>query len=295
MRSSASADAYCSEIIESAKYIIERVGKRRMRKCHIGLVLGSGLGSYADSLEDAVVMDYADIPHYPQSTVTGHAGMLVVGHLPGQKDIYVMTMKGRKHYYECLDMLLVTFPIRIFSEVGVKVLFTTNATGGINERFEVGDFMIIQDHINMMPNPCLGTNLSKYGPRFHDMSDAYDSKLRNLIKEASAEQKIDVQEGIYIAVSGPSYESPAEIRMFRSLGADCVGMSTAPEIIVGQHCGMRCVGVSCITNMAAGVLKGTTLNHDEVKAVATKRKPMFTRLLHASLIKIYNAVLAELE
>jgi len=282
---------YCSSINESAKYIVEKVGKMRMSKCHIGLVLGSGLGSYADSLEDAVVMDYADIPHYPQSTVTGHAGKLVVGHLPGQKEIYVMTMKGRKHYYECLDMKVVTFPIRIFKEVGVKVLFTTNATGGINESYAIGDFMVIQDHINMMPNPCLGPNLAKYGPRFHDMSDAYDAKLRSLIKEASVEEKIDVQEGIFIAVSGPSYESPAEIRMFRGLGADCVGMSTAPEIIVGQHCGLRCVGISCITNMAAGVIKGTTLNHEEVKAVAAKRKPMFTRLLHASLVKIYNAVL----
>jgi len=282
---------YCACINESAKYILDTVGPKRMSKCHIGLVLGSGLGSYADSLKDTVVMDYSDIPHYPQSTVTGHAGQLVVGHIPGQKDIYVMTMKGRKHYYECLDMKVVTFPIRIFKEVGVKVLFTTNATGGINESYAVGDFMIIQDHINMLPNPCLGTNLAKYGPRFHDMSNAYDVNLRELIKEASVEEKIDVQEGVYMAVTGPSYESPAEIRMYRSLGADCVGMSTAPEIIVGQHCGLRCVAVSCITNMAAGVIKGTTLNHEEVKAVAARRKPMFTRLLHASLIKIYMAVL----
>jgi len=277
-------------ITESAKYILESVGKTRINKCHIGLILGSGLGSYADSLQDAVVMDYADIPHWPKATVAGHAGKLVVGHLPGQKDIYVMIMKGRKHYYECMDMQLVTFPVRIFKKLGLKVLFTTNATGGINENYTIGDFMIISDHINMMPNPCLGPNLEEYGERFHDMSQAYDSELRDLIKQASEEQTIDVREGVYWCNSGPSYETPAEIRMQRVLGADCVGMSTAPEITVGRHCGLRCVGISCITNMAAGVIKGTTLNHEEVKEVSRRKKPLFTRLMHASLIKIYKSV-----
>jgi len=281
---------YYKVISESSEYIMKTVGEKRMSKCHLGLVLGSGLGSYADSLEDAVVMDYKDIPHYPQSTVAGHAGKLVVGHLPGQEDIYVMTMKGRKHYYECLDMQLVTLPVRIFKEIGLQVLFTTNATGGINESYNIGDFMVIQDHINMMPNPCLGPNLEKYGPRFHDMSEAYDSKLRDLIWEASKEENIEVREGTLVALSGPSYETPSEIRMFRTLGGDCVGMSTAPEIIVGRHCGLRCVGISCITNMAAGVIKGTTLNHDEVKEVALRRKPVFERLMYASLVKIAKAI-----
>jgi len=286
----AKVEDYLAMINQSAKYIKEKVGSSRMSKCHLGLVLGSGLGDYADTLQDALVLDYADIPNFPLSTVSGHAGKLVVGHLPGQKDIYVMTMKGRKHYYECLDMQLVTLPVRIFKEVGLKVLFTTNAVGGINENYKVGDFMIIEDHINMIRNPCLGPNLVKYGPRFHDMSDAYDRKLRLLIKEASVEEKIGVQEGIFYALEGPSYETPAEIRFFRNIGADAVGMSTAPEIIVGNHCGLRCVGISCITNMAAGMIEGATLNHEEVKATAVRRKPMFTRLLHASLVKIYHAV-----
>jgi len=280
----------CAAIKESSDYIAKQVGSKKMSKCCIGLVLGSGLGSFADSLKDTVIMEYKDIPHYPQSTVVGHAGELVVGHLPGRSDIYVMTMKGRKHYYECLDMDLVTFPVRIFKELGLKAMFTTNATGGINESFQVGDFMIIEDHINMMPNPCLGPNLDMYGPRFHDMSTAYDPEFRALIKKVSEEEKIDVREGVYVALTGPSYETPAEIRMMRKWGGDCVGMSTAPEIIVGVHCGLRCVGVSCITNMAAGVLKGTTLNHKEVQEVAKRRKPAFIRLLSASLIKIYTAI-----
>jgi len=264
-----------------------------MNKCSIGLVLGSGLGSFADCLQDSVVMDYKDIPHFPQSTVAGHAGKLIVGHLPEHDDIYVMTMKGRKHYYECMDMKVVTFPVRIFRELGIKSMFTTNAAGGLNETYSVGDFMIIEDHINMMPNPCLGPNFEKYGPRFHDMSRAYDPKFKALIRSAAADEKINIQEGVYLAVTGPSYETPSEIRMFRQWGADCVGMSTAPEVIVGLHCGLRCVGISCITNMAAGVVKDSILNHKEVEEVARMRKPLFIRLLMASLVKIHMALCTE--
>jgi len=283
-------ESLSAAIIESSEYIFNRVGELRMSKCSIGLVLGSGLGSFADCLQDSVVMDYKDIPHYPQSTIVGHAGKLIVGHLPEHKDIYVMTMKGRKHYYECTDMKVVTFPIRIFRELGIKAMFTTNAAGGLNESYSPGDFMIIEDHINMMPNPCLGPNLEKYGPRFHDMSRSYDPEFKALIKKSADEEGIDVRGGVYLAVTGPSYETPAEIRMFRGWGADCVGMSTAPEIIVGVHCGLRCVGVSCVTNMAAGVVKDSTLNHKDVEVVAQKRKPMFIRLLNASLVKIYSAL-----
>jgi len=285
-----SREALAEAIIEATKYISNQVGKTRMDRCSMGLVLGSGLGSFADCLKDTVVMNYKDIPHWPQSTVVGHAGILVVGHLPGHKDIYVMTMKGRKHYYECRDMDLVTFPVRIFAELGLKAMFTTNATGGINESYKVGDFMIIMDHINMLPNPCLGPNFEKYGTRFHDMSHAYDPEFRALVRRAAKEQKIEVKEGIFCGLTGPSYETPAEIRMLRIWGADCVGMSTSPEIIVGQHCGLRCVGVSCITNMAAGVIKGTTLNHKEVQAVARERRPVFINLLQSSLVKINSAL-----
>jgi len=279
--------ALSSAITEASEYISNNVGKERISKCFIGLVLGSGLGSFADCLRDTVVMDYKDIPHYPESTIVGHEGKLIVGHLPEHKDIYVMTMKGRKHYYECMDMALVTFPVRIFRELGMKALFTTNAAGGLNESFAVGDFMVIEDQINMMPNPCLGPNFGRYGPRFHDMSRAYDSQFRVFIEEAADEENIDIRRGVYLAVTGPSYETPAEVRMFRNWGADSVGMSTAPEIIVGQHCGLRCVGVTCVTNMAAGVVKNSTLNHKDVEEVARRRKPMFIRLLNASLLKIH--------
>jgi len=284
-----------AQFIETSDYILKMVGKERMDKCMIGLILGSGLGCFADCLQDTVVMDYEDIPNWPQSTVVGHEGKLVVGHIPKYKDIYVMTMKGRKHYYECLDMDTVTFPVRIFKEVGLKAMFTTNATGGINEKFTVGDFMIITDHINMMPNPCLGPNIVKHGPRFHDMSKAYDPEFRACIKKAAEEEKIKVQEGVNVAVSGPSYETPAEIRMFQSWGADNIGMSTAPEVIVGRHCRLRCVGISCITNMAAGVIKDTTLNHKEVEEVAARRKPYFMRLLSSSLVKIHYALAENVE
>jgi len=290
-----SRDALAEAIIEATKYISKNVGKSRMDRCSMGLVLGSGLGSFADCLQDTVVMDYKDIPHWPQSTVVGHAGVLVVGHIPGHKDIYVMTMKGRKHYYECLDMDLVTFPVRIFAELGLKAMFTTNATGGINESYKVGDFMIIADHINMLPNPCLGPNFERYGTRFHDMSRAYDPEFRALVRKTAEEQKIEIKEGILCGITGPSYETPAEIRMFRQWGADCVGMSTSPEIIVGQHSGLRCVGVSCITNMAAGVLKGATLNHDEVHDVARRRRPVFIKLLQSSLVKINSALMGSPE
>lgn len=281
-------------ITECSAYILGKVGEKRMSKCLVGLVLGSGLGSYADCLQDTIIMDYQDIPNYPKSTVAGHAGKLVVGHIPQHEDIYVMTMKGRKHYYECQDMTLVTFPVRIFKDLGLRAMFTTNATGGVNEKYSVGDFMIIADHINMMPNPCLGPNFTKHGLRFHDMSDAYDTEFRELIKKAAAEENVDVQEGVLLSVTGPSYETPSEIRMFRRWGADAVGMSTTPEVIVGNHCGIRCVGISCITNMAAGVLKGTTLDHKEVEEVANRRKPDLIRLLSASLVKICAALNSDL-
>merc|ERR1719509_533796 len=257
-----------------------------MSHCHIGLVLGSGLGDYADELKNAVEIPYNKIPGYPCSTVVGHAGKLVIGHLPNHPEIYVVTMKGRKHYYECLDMDLVTFPIRVFKSLGCEAVFTTNATGGINETFQVGDFMMITDQINMMPNPCLGPNLAKHGQRFFDMGTAYDPQLQDCLRDAARESKVELKEGVYLAVTGPSYETPAEIRMFRSWGGDAVGMSTAPEIIVARHCGMRCSAISCITNMAAGVIQGHVLNHKEVEEVARRKKPMFKKLLTASIEKI---------
>jgi len=275
---------------KAARYIEEKAGPSRMANCRIGLVLGSGLGDYADTLQNAVQIPYNEIPGYPCSTVKGHAGKLVIGHLVNHPEIYVVTMKGRKHYYECLDMDLVTFPIRVFKSLGCKAVFTTNATGGINENFKVGDFMMITDQINMMPNPCLGPNLAKHGSRFFDMGTGYDPELQDCLRDAAAATGVELKEGVYLAVTGPSYETPAEIRMFRSWGGDNVGMSTAPEIIVARHCGMRCAAISCITNMAAGVIKGHVLNHKEVEEVARKRKPMFKKLLSASIERINKAI-----
>jgi len=275
---------------ESKAYILKVVGEERMRKCLIGLVLGSGLGSFADCLQDKVEMDYKDIPNWPQSTIVGHAGKLIMGHIPKHQDIYVITMKGRKHYYECENMDLVTFPVRIFKELELQAMFTTNATGGINQNFSVGDFMVILDHINMMPNPCLGPNFSKHGPRFHDMSQAYDLEFIALVKKAALEENIELREGVFLGATGPSYETPSEVQMFRRWGADCVGASTTPEVIVGRHCGLRCVAVSCITNTAAGLIKGTTLSHKEVEETAQRQKHVFIKLLRASIVKIYAAL-----
>lgn len=275
-----SNDQYYKNALEAVNYIKSRAGDR-IDKCKIGLVLGSGLGDFAETLKDAVVISYKDIPHYPASTVAGHKGNLVIGHHNGT---YVVTMQGRKHYYESVDNKIVTFPVRVFSLLGCKVLFCTNASGGVNESYKVGDFMIIKDHINFnIPNPCLGPNDERFGTRFHDMSNAYDADYRTLIKNVAKAEKIPVREGVYLACTGPSYETPAEIKTFRGMGADNVGMSTAPEVIVGAHCGMKCIGISCITNMAAGVIKGTKLNHDEVKEVADRKKPEFMRLLGASI------------
>lgn len=290
-----SKDCPSRSINESKKYIINEVGNKRMEKCFIGLILGSGLGSFADSLQDKIIMDYKNIPNWPQSTIVGHAGKLIVGHIPQHEDTYVMAMQGRKHYYECTNMDLVTFPVRVFKELKLDAIFVTNATGGINESFSVGDLMVIVDHINMMPNPCIGPNFSRHGPRFHDMTQAYDAEFRSLVKKAALQEHIDLQEGVYLAVTGPSYETPAEICTFRRWGADCVGASTAPEVIVGRHCGLRCVGVSCITNMAAGIVDGVTLDHHEVEQNAGRQKHIFSRLLSASLVKIHRALWTQRE
>lgn len=275
-------------LAESSGYIIRRVGEKRIKMCSIGLVLGSGLGSFADSLKDSIEIDYKDIPHYPHSTVIGHAGKLVVGHLLNYKHSYIVTMKGRKHYYECADMSQVTFPIYCFKALGLKAVFLTNAAGGINEQFNVGDFMVIRDHINLLPNPCHSSNLASFAERQVDMTDAYDQEFRECVITAAQEQKIDLQEGVYLSTTGPSFETPAEIRVFRSWGADCVGMSTTGEVIVARHCGLRCVGLSCITNLAAGVVQGTKVSSEEVFETGAARKYEFSKLMGLSLVKIHD-------
>lgn len=242
----------------------------------IGLVLGSGLGVLADLVEDAVVIPYEDIPHFPVSTVEGHAGELLLGTVSGR---HVLLMKGRFHMYEGYGVETVSFPVRVMKELGVKILLVTNAAGGINTSYEVGDLMLIKDHINFtFRNPLIGPNFSELGVRFPDMSEAYSRRLREVAKKVAAEQGQKLQEGVYIGLLGPSYETPAEIRMMRTLGADAVGMSTVAEVLVARHAGIEVLGFSCISNMAAGILD-QPLSHQEVMETTERVKQTFLQLI----------------
>ncbi|MBE1446043.1 purine-nucleoside phosphorylase [Paenibacillus sp. OAS669] len=242
----------------------------------IGLILGSGLGVIADLVENATVISYSDIPHFPVSTVEGHAGELLLGTIQGK---HVLLMKGRFHMYEGYGVEVVSFPVRVMKELGVKTLVVTNAAGGINTSYEVGDLMLIKDHINFtFRNPLIGPNHNELGVRFQDMSEAYNRQLRQIAKEVAAEQGVKLQEGVYIGLLGPSYETPAEIRMMRTLGADAVGMSTVAEVIVARHAGIEVLGFSCISNMAAGILD-QPLSHEEVMETTERVKPKFLQLI----------------
>lgn len=261
-----------TRITAAADYIRSRVALRPT----IGLVLGSGLGDFADTLEDAVRIPYSEIPNFPVPTVPGHSGALVFGKKCGRS---VVVLQGRIHYYEGLSQQEITLPIRVLAALGVKTVVLTNACGGVNLNFRPGDLMLISDHINFSgANPLIGPNLDAFGPRFPDMSDLYTASLRAAIKEKAAAAGIALQEGVYAMYSGPNYETPAEIRMFRILGADTVGMSTVPEALVAGQCGMQVVGVSCITNMAAGVLP-RKLSHAEVIATADRVHDVFQKLI----------------
>ncbi|OYD09780.1 purine-nucleoside phosphorylase [Paludifilum halophilum] len=262
--------------VQQTKEAAERIGKRIGEQPKIGLVLGSGLGVLADEIQNAEVIPYGDIPHFPVSTVEGHAGQLVLGRLETQP---VVAMQGRFHFYEGYGMKEVTFPIRVMKELGVETLIVTNAAGGINTDFEAGNLMLVRDHINFMfTNPLIGPNQSEWGVRFPDMSEAYDPAYRRLAQQVAEKEGISLQQGVYLGSTGPAYETPAEIRMFRSMGADAVGMSTVPEVIVARHAGIRVLGISCITNMAAGILP-QPLSHEEVIETAEVVKPRFIRLV----------------
>ncbi len=246
----------------------------------IGLVLGSGLGDFADTLEDAVKIPYGDIPHFPVSTAPGHAGALVIGKKCGQT---VVAMQGRIHFYEGHDLQTITMPVRVMAKLGVKNLVLTNAAGGANASYNPGTLMLIRDHINYgFANPLIGENLDEFGPRFPDVSDLYTRELRDAVKEKAAAAGIHLEEGVYMMFTGPNYETPAEVRMAQILGADAVGMSTAPEALVGGHCGMRIVGISCITNHAAGVTEAK-LDHSEVVEIAARVHDTFQKLLELTL------------
>jgi purine-nucleoside phosphorylase len=234
----------------------------------IGLVLGSGLGAFAKTLDQPTRIPYAEIPHFPGSTISGHQGEMVVGLSGG---VPVVVLAGRAHYYEGHPLQSVVFPVRVMARLGVRILVVTNAAGSVNVNYKPGELMLIDDHINLIGNPLVGPNEDALGPRFPDMSDAYDARLREIAEKACRSAGVTVRHGVYVAMTGPSYETPAEIRMARTLGADAVGMSTAPEVVAARHMGLRVLGLSCLTNMAAGVLK-KKLDHKEVLEVGEKVK-----------------------
>lgn len=239
------------------------------------IILGTGLGSLADEITDKYEIPYEQIPYFPVSTVEGHKGKLIFGKL-GQKDI--MAMQGRFHYYEGYTMQQVTFPVRVMRELGIKTLFVSNAAGGMHPDFEIGDLMIITDHINFFPeHPLHGKNIS-YGPRFPDMSEAYDRELIRRADAIAAEKGIKVQHGVYVGVQGPTFETPAEYRMYRILGGDAVGMSTVPEVIVANHCGIRVFGISVITDLGVEG-KIVEVSHEEVQKAADAAQPKMTEIM----------------
>ena len=252
----------------------------------VALVLGSGLGDYTDTMDIVATIPYTEIAGFPQSTVQGHKGQFVFGYVG---NVPVVCMQGRVHYYEGYPITDVVLPVRLMKLMGAEVLFLTNAAGGVNFDYSAGDLMLIQDHICMIPNPLMGENLSEFGPRFPDMSDTYDKVLRDIIKDQAAKMNIALQEGVYVQFSGPSYETPAEVRMARAMGGDAVGMSTAVEAIAANHMGMHICGISCITNMAAGIQR-TPLDHAEVQETADRVAQTFSKIVTAGIIAIADTI-----
>ncbi|MDR2464760.1 MAG: purine-nucleoside phosphorylase [Streptococcaceae bacterium] len=259
------------KLLETTRYLREQ----GVVEVDVALILGSGLGELAEEIEKATIIKYDGIPNFPVSTVQGHAGQLVYGELSGKK---VLAMQGRFHFYEGYPMSSVTFPVRVFASLGVESLIVTNAAGGVGEHFTPGDLMLITDHMNFMgTNPLIGPNDEKIGVRFPDMSQAYDAEYGEIAQAVAKELSIELQKGVYMGLTGPTYETPAEIRMARVLGASAVGMSTVPEVIVGVHSGLRVLGISCITNLAAGMQ--SSLNHEEVVETTERVKEDFKALV----------------
>lgn len=270
-----------NKIQEAAKFIQSKT--KMIPKT--GVILGSGLGIYADKVENPTIIPYEDIPHFHATSVAGHVGRLVIGNV-GESTVAVF--QGRFHFYEGHNLEDVCLPVRVLSELGAKNLILTNASGGINPKFSAGDLCIIKDHINMTGrNPLIGKNIDALGPRFPDMTHAYKENFQKIIKESAREIGIKVQEGIYAGVTGPSYETPAEIKMLRVLGADLVGMSTVPESIAANHAGLNVCAIACVTNMAAG-MGDEELKHEDVKDVASKAMNSFSELVNMTVIKIGN-------
>ncbi len=281
MQDSVKDKGYPEQIEAAADFIKARLGGLRPE---IGLILGSGLGDLAEQVEDPVWIDYADIPHFPVSTVAGHAGRFAAGFLEGRR---VMVMQGRLHYYEGYPMHKIVFPVYVMKQLGVSRLVITNAAGGMSRSFRPGDLMLIRDHINLNgDNPLIRANDERLGVRFPDMSQAYDAEFRaSAHRFAEAIEDVDgaplrLQEGVYCGISGPAYMTPAELTMLAKLGGDAVGMSTVAEVIAARHCGLRVLGISCITDMAIGE-ELEPLSHEQVVAVADRTKPKFAKLVRA--------------
>lgn len=271
------------EQIQQAKNYIQSLTQT---KPVVGIVLGSGLGNLTSNIQIEHTIPYKDIPNFPVSTVEGHQGALIIGKLNG---VSIIAMKGRFHYYEGYSAQQCTFPIRVMHALGIKQLVLSNASGGVNENFEIGDIMLINDHINLLPdNPLRGKNIDELGPRFPDMSEPYSKQLNAIIKNVASSNKIRLQEGIYAALSGPTYETPAEYNYIRIIGADAVGMSTVPEVIVANHIGLPCVALSIITDLG---VKGkiVEISHEEVQEIAQKSEPIMTFLIKELLSTIYDA------
>ncbi len=270
------------EQIQQAKNYIQSLTQT---KPTVGIVLGSGLGNLTSNIQIEQTIPYKDIPNFPVSTVEGHQGSLIIGKLNG---VSIIAMKGRFHYYEGYSAQQCTFPIRVMHALGIKQLVLSNASGGVNENFEIGDIMLINDHINLLPdNPLRGKNIDELGPRFPDMSEPYSKKLNAIIKDVASSNKIRLQEGVYAALSGPTYETPAEYNYIRIIGADAVGMSTVPEVIVANHIGLPCVALSIITDLG---VKGkiVEISHEEVQEIAQKSEPIMTFLIKELLSTIYD-------
>ena len=259
-------------IKETAAFIQARIENFQPE---VGIILGTGLGDFADRIDEKYSIDYKEIPNFPVSTVEGHKGKLIFGLLEGRR---VVAMQGRFHYYEGYTMQQVTFPVRVLKLLGIRYLFVSNASGGVNPSFRVGDLMVITDHINLMPNPLIGPNMAEFGPRFPDMSEAYDKELIRKANAIAAEKGIKVQHGVYIGTQGPTFETPSEYKLFHILGADAVGMSTVPEVIVANHCGIKVFGISVITDLGVEG-KIVEVTHEEVQKAADAAQPKMTEIM----------------
>ena len=266
------------ELIEHVKDGAAHIGDKISVKPRLGIVLGSGLGALAGRVEDPVVLPYGEIPHFHKSTVQGHSGRLVTGLLQGCP---VMVLQGRLHYYEGRSMAEVVFPVRCMKMLGVDNLIVTNAAGSLTPDYQPGDLMLIRDHIKLITDsPLRGSNIDEFGPRFNDMSDPYSKEIRDLAKQCGEKLDINLKEGVYCYMPGPSYETASEVRMLRLLGGHAVGMSTVPEVITAVHCGMKVLGLSCITNMGTGILD-QPLHHDEIIRVGEQVRKTFITLLES--------------